>query len=97
MTPRVTERNHPSVILQEEIQHCGQKVRICRPRPQLAQIRSGGGQEQRKQLVFRSNPLKGLQRKYLRSFRLQFACPPLARKGHCPGNMLSRRETERNS
>jgi hypothetical protein len=79
MALRVAEGNHPSVVLQQEVQNCARKSGSEARGAQVAQIRPGRRQEQRKHLVIRGDPPQGLQGQDMRSFGLHFPGSPSAR------------------
>ena len=61
MTVTVAECNHPSVVLQQEIQHRPLEVGVRRPGAQIGEAGAGRGQESRKDFVFGGQPAKRLQ------------------------------------
>jgi hypothetical protein len=85
MTVPVAEGNHPSVILQEEIEDRRLKLGIGRPCPETGQIRACRGQELGEYLILGRNPSQGLQGDHLCCLRCHGSClrsAMISRKRH---------------
>lgn len=66
----LTECNHPTVVLQQEIQNGRQKLGIGRAAAQFPHASAGCRQENGKDLIVGRYPAESLNRQHLRNFRL---------------------------